>query len=62
MIVDPWGRILAEAGTEPGVIMAEIDPALSLTIRGRIPALANERAFTAPAAAAGDELPTRKTG
>jgi predicted amidohydrolase len=62
MIVDPWGKVLAEAGTEPGVIVAEIDPAMSATMRGRIPALANERAFTAPAAAAGDALPTRKTG
>jgi predicted amidohydrolase len=62
MIVDPWGRILAEAGTEPGVITAEIDPQMSATMRGRIPALANERAFSAPAAAAGDEAFARKTG
>ena len=25
LIVDPWGRILAEGGVEPGVVMAEID-------------------------------------
>jgi predicted amidohydrolase len=62
MIVDPWGKILAEAGTEPGIVMAEIDPAASATMRTRIPALANERAFTAPAAAAGDEALARKTG
>ena len=35
LIVDPWGRVLAEAGTEPGVILAEIDPA---KVRGRAPA------------------------
>ena len=29
LIVDPWGRILAEGGTEPGVVMAEIDLARS---------------------------------
>ena len=30
LIVDPWGRVLAEAGhDEPGVIVAEIDTALS---------------------------------
>ena len=29
LIVDPWGRILAEGGTEPGVVMAEIDMARS---------------------------------
>ena len=28
LIVAPWGEVLAEAGTEPGVIMADIDPAL----------------------------------
>ncbi len=27
LVVDPWGRILAEGGTEPGVVIAEIDPA-----------------------------------
>ena len=27
LIVDPWGRIIAEGGTEPGVIVAEINPA-----------------------------------
>ena len=62
MIVDPWGKILAEAATEPGVIVAEIDPAMSATMRDRIPALANERAFSAPAAGAGEEVPARKIG
>jgi predicted amidohydrolase len=51
MIVDPWGRILAEAEREPGIIVADIDPAMSETTRARIPALANERSFSAPAAA-----------
>ena len=50
MIVDPWGRIVAEAGREPGVILAEIDPAASVAARAAIPALANERAFAPPAA------------
>jgi len=48
MIVDPWGRILAEAGVEPGVIVAEIDPAVSAATRGRVPSLVNERAFVPP--------------
>src|SRR5262249_39284120 len=51
MIVDPWGKILAEAGTDPGFVIAEIDPTVSATTRGRIPSLANERAFAAPVAA-----------
>jgi predicted amidohydrolase len=60
MIVDPWGKILGETGTDPGFVIAEIDPAASATMRGRIPALANERAFTAPVAAE-IETKARKT-
>jgi predicted amidohydrolase len=45
LIVDPWGRVLAEAGTEPGVILAEIDTALVADARGRIPTLKNARPF-----------------
>ena len=48
MIVDPWGRIVAEAEREPGIILAEIDPVASLKARQAIPALANERAFAPP--------------
>jgi predicted amidohydrolase len=48
MIVDPWGKIVAEAGTEPGVIVATIDPEASVTTRQRLPSLANDRAFTPP--------------
>jgi len=51
MIVDPWGKILAEAGREPGVILADIDPTMSATVRGRLPAFANDRPFTPPAKA-----------
>jgi len=53
MIVDPWGAILAEAGSEPGVVVAPIDPAASGVARGRIPALANTRPFAAPQPEAG---------
>jgi predicted amidohydrolase len=45
MIVDPWGRVLAEAGTEPGVILAEIDAAKVADARQRIPALKHGRPF-----------------
>jgi deaminated glutathione amidase len=45
LIVDPWGRVLAEAGTEPGVIMAEIDVGLVADARARIPTLKNARPF-----------------
>ena len=46
LIVDPWGRILAEADNdEPGLIMAEIDSAKSAEARGKIPNLNNSRPF-----------------
>jgi predicted amidohydrolase len=54
IIVDPWGRILAESdGAEPGFIVADVDPAEAAAARARIPALRNERPFdlSAPAPA-----------
>jgi predicted amidohydrolase len=45
LIIDPWGRILAEGGTEPGVVMAMIDPAAISAARGRIPSLQHGRRF-----------------
>ncbi len=45
LIVDPWGRILAEGGTEPGFIMAEIDHALVAEARARMPSLQHGRRF-----------------
>jgi deaminated glutathione amidase len=48
LIVAPWGEVLAEAGTEPGVIFAEIDPALSAEARGRVPSLEHDRNFAGP--------------
>ncbi len=45
LIVDPWGRVLAEGGAEPGVVMAEIDPADVAKARGRIPSLQHGRRF-----------------
>jgi deaminated glutathione amidase len=47
MIVDPWGRVLADAGgSEPGVILAEIDVAQVADARTRIPSLKHGRPFT----------------
>ena len=46
LIVDPWGRVLAEGGTEPGVVLAEIEVGLVADARGRIPTLKNARSFT----------------
>jgi predicted amidohydrolase len=45
LIVDPWGRILAEGGTEPGVLLAAIDPAEVTAARAKIPSLQHGRRF-----------------
>jgi predicted amidohydrolase len=45
LVIDPWGRILAEGGIEPGVIMAEIDPAEVSAVRARLPSLQHGRRF-----------------
>ena len=53
MIVDPWGRILAEADHDAsGVIVAEIDTALSAEARQKIPNLKNAREFGVASVAA----------
>jgi len=46
MIVDPWGRIVAEqASDEPGIVYAEIDTAAVRDARAKIPNLKNAREF-----------------
>ncbi|MBV9079097.1 MAG: carbon-nitrogen hydrolase family protein [Methylobacteriaceae bacterium] len=57
LIVDPWGRLLAESGAEPGLVLARIDPALAADARGRIPALRHARPFRVAHGA--DSVPRR---
>jgi predicted amidohydrolase len=45
LVIDPWGRVLAEGGTEPGVVLAEIDPSEVAAARSRIPSLQHGRRF-----------------
>jgi deaminated glutathione amidase len=45
LVVDPWGTIIAEGGTEPGVILADVDPAQIVAARSRIPSLMHGRRF-----------------
>ncbi|MZR29023.1 carbon-nitrogen hydrolase family protein [Sneathiella litorea] len=49
LIIDPWGKILAEAGEEPGFITAKIDMADIARRRQQIPNLKNIRDFTVQA-------------
>jgi predicted amidohydrolase len=48
LIVAPWGEILAEGGTDPGVILADIDPVLAADARARIPNLRHDRGYAGP--------------
>src|SRR6187431_1430516 len=45
LVVDPWGRVIAEGGTEPCVVFADIDPAEASVARGRVPSLQHGRRF-----------------
>jgi predicted amidohydrolase len=45
LVIDPWGRVIAEGGTEPGVVLAEIDPGEVAVARARIPSLQHGRRF-----------------
>jgi deaminated glutathione amidase len=46
LIVDPWGRVLADGGDEEGIVLAEIDLAQVAETRRRIPSLQHDRSFT----------------
>lgn len=43
MVIDPWGRIIAQAEDNPGVLMAEIDLSVIEKVRAQIPSLKNRR-------------------
>jgi len=43
LIIDPWGRVLAEAADGNCFVAADIDPELPAKLRSEFPALANRR-------------------
>ena len=45
LVVDPWGRVIAEGGAEPSVVMAEVKPSEVALARGRIPSVHHGRRF-----------------
>jgi deaminated glutathione amidase len=45
LVIDPWGRVLAEGGVEPAVVLADIDLAEVSAARARIPSLQHGRRF-----------------
>jgi len=48
MIVAPWGEVLADAGTDVGATVAEIDLAAVSRARHRVPSLTHDRDFEGP--------------
>lgn len=46
LVVGPWGDVIADGGTEPGVVMAEINLEDVAKVRARIPSLQHDRKFT----------------
>ena len=49
LVVGPWGEVVAKLDhDEPGVLLADLDPAAPKKARAAIPALANARPFTGP--------------
>jgi predicted amidohydrolase len=45
LAIDPWGRVLAEGGTEPEVLIVDIDPAEVAAARAKVPSLRHGRRF-----------------
>lgn len=48
LAIAPWGEILADAGTEPGVTLVELDLGRVAEARGRVPSLTHDRSFDGP--------------
>ncbi len=48
LAIAPWGEVLADAGTEPGVTLVDLDLAEVARARGRVPSLSHDREFAGP--------------
>ncbi|MCA3437366.1 MAG: carbon-nitrogen hydrolase family protein [Rhodobacter sp.] len=48
LVIAPWGEVLADAGTDPGVVFADIDLAEVARARARVPSLSHDRPFDGP--------------
>jgi predicted amidohydrolase len=43
MIIDPWGLVIAQAGDDDGVIVADLDREVLMGVRQSVPSLANRQ-------------------
>ncbi len=48
LAVAPWGEVLADGGTEPGVTLVDIDLGRVSDARSRVPSLRHDRSFDGP--------------
>jgi predicted amidohydrolase len=48
LVVAPWGEVLADAGTEPGVTLVDLDLSQVASARARVPSLTHDREFSGP--------------
>ena len=48
LIVDPWGKVLADAGEGVGIVTAHIDVSRIAEVRRTVPSLQHDRGFTPP--------------
>ncbi len=48
LVVSPWGEVLLDAGTEPGVYMFDLELNSVDDVRRRVPSLQNAREFDGP--------------
>jgi deaminated glutathione amidase len=48
MAISPWGEVLADAGTQPGVTFVDLEMDAVAQARARVPALTHDRKFTPP--------------
>jgi len=48
LAVAPWGEVLADSGTEPGVTFVDLDLSEVAKARGRVPSITHDRDFAGP--------------
>ncbi|WP_103335148.1 carbon-nitrogen hydrolase family protein [Pseudotabrizicola formosa] len=48
LVIAPWGEVLADGGSETGVVYADLDLSQVDAARGRIPSLSHDRGFSGP--------------
>ena len=46
LIINPWGQVIADGGSEPGIVYAKIDLDEVVVARNKIPSLSHDRSFT----------------